>query len=310
MKHFLSIADATDAELANILDLAIEMRHQRGAGQANAAVLSGKSLAMIFEKPSLRTRASFEQAVVELGGHAINLQGAEVGIGKRESAADVACVLNGMVNGVAARVFEHQTLSDLTCHSSVPVINLLSDRSHPCQALADAMTIMDEFGRDVRDRTLAFVGDGNNVARSVAFVCGKLGMKFVLSSPRGYELDDGFVEELAGHVPAMSFSLTHDPVEAVKHADVVYTDTWVSMGQESEMQKRCKDFEGYQINSQLLAAAPEHAIVLHCLPAHRGFEITHDVIDGPRSRVFPEAHNRLHAQKGLLAVLLGDGGGS
>jgi len=292
--------------LEKILDLAIEMRRQRRALLANPPVLAGKSLAMIFEKPSLRTRASFEQAVIELGGHAINLQGAEIGIGNRESAADVARVLSGMVDGVAARVSEHQKLNDLTCHSSVPVINLLSDHSHPCQALADAMTIMDEFGRDVRGRTVAFVGDGNNVARSVGFVCGKLGMKFVLSSPRGYELGDGFVDELKGHSPAMSFTFTHDPVEAVADADAVYTDTWVSMGQESQLEKRRSDFDGYQLNAQLLAAAPEHAIVLHCLPAHRGFEITQDVIDGPQSRVFPEAHNRLHAQKGLLAVLLND----
>ena len=304
MKHFITVTDATDAELVRILDLAVQMRRQRQNGQTNEPVLAGKSLAMIFEKPSLRTRASFEQAVVELGGHAINLQGADIGMGKRESAADVARVLSGMVHGVAARVFEHQKLDDLTCHSSVPVINLLSDSSHPCQALADVMTIMDEFGRDIRGRTLAFVGDGNNVARSVACACGKVGVKFILSSPRGYELDEGFVDELRSQVPSMSFTFMHDPAEAVRGADVVYTDTWVSMGQEAQMKKRCADFDGFQVNAQLLAAAPDHAIVMHCLPAHRGFEITQDVIDGPRSRVFPEAHNRLHAQKGLLAVLL------
>jgi ornithine carbamoyltransferase len=211
----------------------------------------------------------------------------------------------GMVHAIAARVFEHEKLVEMARYSQIPVINALSDYSHPCQAMADVMTIMDEFGRDVTGRTVAFVGDGNNVARSLATICGKLGMNFILASPPGYELDQSFVARIMAQVPAMSFEITRDAQDAVRYADVIYTDTWVSMGQEKEMEQRRSVFGDYQVNAALVAAAPGHAIVMHCLPAHRGWEITDDVMDGPRSRVFPQAHNRLHVQKGLLAELLG-----
>ncbi len=306
MKHFISITDATDAELQHIFDVAFRLRAEREQGKPNDAILGSKTLAMIFEKPSLRTRVSFEQAMLELGGHAIVLSNSEVGIGKRESAADVARVLSGMVQGIMARVFEHQKLLDFAQFSTVPVINALSDFSHPCQVLADAMTVMDEFGRDVTGRTVAYIGDGNNVARSLATICGKLGMNFIIASPPGYELQGEEADRIMSQSPDMNFVMTRDPMEAVRSADVIYTDTWVSMGQEAEASQRKKVFGEYQVNRKLLAGAPKHAIVLHCLPAYRNVEITDDVLDGPQSRVFPEAHNRLHAQKALLAVLIGN----
>ncbi len=307
MKHFLSIADLSRDELDHIFDVAFALRRARQEGGANEPMLAGHTLAMIFEKPSLRTRVSFEQAMFELGGQAIVL-GQEIGLGQREAISDVTHVLAGMVQGIAARVFEHEKLEQMAHYSSVPVINMLSDWSHPCQALADVMTMMDEFDpvhRDLSHRTLSFVGDGNNVARSLAVICGKLGMNFILASPPGYELEQDFVDRIMSQVPDMNFELTADPREAVRSADAIYTDTFVSMGQEEETEKRLHAFRDYQLNRELLALAPDHAIVLHCLPAHRGVEITDEVMDGPQSRVFPEAHNRLHAQKGLLATLMG-----
>lgn len=305
MPHFLSMDQIFRDQLDHLFDVAFELRGQRQAGEPNRPVLAYKTLAMIFEKPSLRTRVSFEQAMLELGGHAIRLGWEEVGLGKREHPADVARVLSGLVHGVMARVFEHQKLLDLALVSTIPVINALSDESHPCQALADAMTMMDEFGRDLSGRTLVYVGDGNNVAHSLAMICGKLDMRFVLASPVGYELRGALVDRIRRHLPGMTFESTHDAVAAVRDADCIYTDTWVSMGQEDEAAVRRAAFADYQINERLVAEAPDTAIVLHCLPAYRNVEITDRVMDGPRSRVFPQAHNRLHAQKGLLAVLMG-----
>ena len=306
MKHFLSISQSTSDELQHVLNVAFELRDQRQSGQPNQPILAGKTLAMIFEKPSLRTRVSFEQAMLDLGGHAILLRSNEVGLGSRESPADVARVLSGMVHGIMARVFEHQKLLDLAAASDIPVINALSDHSHPCQVLADVMTLMDEFGRDLTGKTLAFIGDGNNVARSLAMICVRLGLHFHLAAPAGYKLESAFVHKLRNENPDVRLLITEDPSEAVHHADAIYTDTWVSMGQEHETVLRRAAFNGYQINADLLSAAPDHAVVLHCLPAYRNLEITDDLIDGPRSRVFPQAHNRLHAQKGLLAVLMAE----
>ena len=270
-------------------------------------MLRGKTLAMIFEKPSLRTRVSFEQAMLELGGAAIVLNQQGVGLGVRESAADVIRVLDGMVHGVAARVFEHQKLLDFIAYGRLPVVNMLSDYSHPCQAMADMMTMMDEFGRDLAGRSIAFIGDGNNVARSLAVLAGKLGLKFILASPPGFELEQQLADKIMSQCPhpQFDFVMTNDPHEAVAYADCLYTDTFTSMGQETEKKKREQAFADYQINAKLLAAAPRHAIVMHCLPAYRGVEITDDVMDGPQSRCFPQAHNRLHAQKGVLAKLMG-----
>jgi ornithine carbamoyltransferase len=210
-----------------------------------------------------------------------------------------------MVDGIMARTFEHEKVLDLAKWSTVPVINGLTDYAHPCQAMADLMTLMEHFGHDLRGRTLAYVGDGNNVARSLAVACGKFGLRFVLASPPAYALPQEDVDRIMSHVPDMDFVVSHDPPEAVRDADCIYTDTWVSMGQEAEKARRLKDFAGYQVDETLLAAAPKHAVVLHCLPAYRGLEISDAVLEGPQSLVFPEAENRLHFQKGLMAVLMG-----
>lgn len=295
MNHFVNISDHSADALRRVLSVARELREKRNAGEPTP-VLAGKTLGMFFEKPSLRTRVSFEQGMYELGGRAIVLGQSEVGLGKRESVADFTRVVVGMVQGIMARVYDHEALEQMVAHADgTPVINGLSDRSHPCQAMADVMTMQDEFGEDLTGRTLTFVGDGNNVARSLALLADKLGMRFVHSGPAGYELT----------CDEVSFDEIPDPHEAVRHADAIYADTFVSMGQEDEKAARLEAFAPYQVNDRLMADAPDHAIALHCLPAYRGIEITDAVMDGPRSRVFPQAHNRLHAQKGVLAVLMG-----
>jgi ornithine carbamoyltransferase len=304
MTHFIDIRDHSADWLSGVLDLSRQLRGDRDSGRP-CDVLAGRTLAMLFEKPSLRTRISFQQAMYELGGQAISLQNQEFGLGQRESAADIARVLSGMVHGIMARVFEHAQLRELAAHATIPVVNALSDDSHPCQALADILTMQEEFGPDLRGRTLAFIGDGNNVALSLAELCAKLGVRFVLAAPRGYELDEAKLGAIRRQNPGAHLRIVHDPEAAAADADALYTDTFVSMGQEDEKQARLEAFLGYQINADLLAAAPKHAIVLHCLPAYRGVEITDGVMDGPQSRVFAQAHNRLHAQKGLLATLMG-----
>lgn len=302
-KHLITLLEWSPTDIQHVLDLALDLRGRRERAEPATDVLRGKTLAMLFEKPSLRTRVSFEQAMLELGGHAIIL-GEEVGIGKRESVADVTRVLAGMVHGIAARVFEHEKLRQMAQHSDKPVINMLSDYSHPCQALADALTMIDAFGTDLAGRTLAYVGDGNNVARSLAVICGKLGMRFAIATPPGYELEQEEIDRIMAALPSMDLVTSHDPMEVVHDADAIYTDTWVSMGQEQEKQQKLPAFKDFVVNQQMLAGAPKHAIVLHCLPAYRGTEITDAVMDGPQSRVFAQAHNRLHAQKGLLAMLM------
>lgn len=300
----LSIHDTPRDAIVKVIDEAIDLREERRAGRRHDRVLAGKTLAMLFEKPSLRTRASFEQAVVELGGHAMVLGQHEVGLGKREPPRDVAAVLSGMVHGLAARVFDHASLIELADHADVPVVNMLSDLAHPCQALADALTIVDAFGRDVSGRTVAFIGDGNNVARSLAMICAKLGMNFTLASPPDYAMEQAFADRLMAQAPDMDLRLTHDPELAAHDADVIYTDTFVSMGQEEEKPRRLRAFEGFQVDGALLGQAPSHAIVMHCMPAYRGVEIAAEVFDGPRCHAIAQAHNRLHAQKGLLALLM------
>ncbi len=305
MKNFLTIIDTPKDDIEHVLDVAFALRSQRNKGAANTPLLSNKTLAMIFEKPSLRTRVSFEQAMYELGGRAIVLQQTEIGLGKREPVKDVARVLAGMVQGISARVFEHQKVAELAQHASIPVINALCDEHHPCQALADIMTAMDEFGRDLAGRTMVFIGDGNNVARSLMEICAAVGMNFTIASPEGFDIKPEAVKKVKTTYPRFKFNHTRDPLAAAKNADVLYTDTWVSMGQESEAEARKKTFAAYQINDALMAVAHKEAIIMHCLPAYRGLEITDAAMEHPQSRVFPEAHNRLHAQKGLLAVLLG-----
>jgi ornithine carbamoyltransferase len=304
MKHFITISDQSPQHLRGLLDAARQLKQQFKSTGHNDPILADKTLAMIFEKPSLRTRVSFAVAMTQLGGSALLLRQEEVGLGTREPIQDVARVLAGMCDGIMARVFEQQKLIDLARWSSVPVINGLSDFSHPCQAMADVMTIEEHFG-SLEGRTIVYVGDGNNVARSLAVACGKLGLRFVLASPPAYALPDEDVDRIMGMVPQMDFEITHDPEEAVRGADVIYTDTWVSMGQEDEKAKRVADFSGYQVDARLLRHAPQQAVVMHCLPAYRGLEISDEVIEGPRSIVFQQAENRLHFQKSLLAVLLG-----
>ena len=304
-KDFLDIIDYTPTELQELLDLAIQLKKEYKAG-GNQPVLKGKVLALIFQKPSLRTRVSFEMGMRHLGGDALYLSPNEIGLGKRESIADVARVLDGMVHGIMARVFEHEHVLELARWTTIPVINGLSDYSHPCQALADILTIYEEFGQ-IKGVNITYVGDGNNVAVSLMQIAAKLGANFTIANPEGYDMPASAIETIKPYAEASGSKLSflRNPHEAVKNAKAIYTDTWTSMGQEEETAKREKVFPPYQINNALVAEADQDAIVLHCLPAHRGQEITDEVADGPHSRLFPEAHNRLHAQKAVLYTLLG-----
>jgi ornithine carbamoyltransferase len=304
MNHFIAIADCSAADVRHLLDVSLRLKKQYKSTGRNDPILASKTLAMIFEKPSLRTRVSFAVAMTHLGGSGLLLRDEEVGLGKREAVQDVARVLSGMCDGIMARTFSHQNVVDLAKHATVPVINGLTDYSHPCQALADVMTLEERFGT-LGGKTLAYVGDGNNVARSLSVACGKVGMRFVCATPPGYELPPTDVDRIMSQVTDMEFIVTNDPEEAVADADAVYTDTWVSMGQEAEKARKLKDFEGFSVDEKLMSRAPNHAVVLHCLPAYRGLEISEGVLEGPKSLVFPQAENRLHFQKGLLAVLMG-----
>ena len=305
MEHFLTIADTPLDRLRHYLDVSHRLKKQLKATGRNDPLLAGRTLAMIFEKPSLRTRVSFAVAMTQLGGSGLVLRPDEVGLGTREPVQDVARVLAGMCDGIMARTFEHQKVVDLAKHAAVPVINGLTDYSHPCQAMADLMTLQEHFGHDLAGRTLAYVGDGNNVARSLSVMCGKFGMRFVCASPDAYQLPQEDADRVMAISPEMDFVMTDDPREAVRDADAVYTDTWVSMGQEAEKARRVADFAGFCIDDQLMAFAPKHAVVLHCLPAYRGYEISDAVMESPQSLVFPQAENRLHFQKGLVAALIG-----
>jgi len=302
MKDFININDFTGEELRSLLEEALTDKQAFKAGKL-PAMLARKTLAMVFEKPSLRTRVSFEAAMTHLGGHAIYLTNDDIGLGSREAVQDIARVLGRMCDGIMARTFSHEWVEQLGRFASVPVINALTDYSHPCQAMADLMTVWEHFG-DVTGKTLVFVGDGNNVARSLAVACAKLGMKFVIACPHGYELEEAFKSNL----PAEAFSQTDNAAQAVVDADVIYTDTWVSMGQEQEKLKRVEAFQSFQVNSDLLAGAPDHAIVLHCLPAYRDCEITDEAFEAHAETIFSEAENRLHFQRTLLNVLMGKGG--
>ncbi|RME08170.1 MAG: ornithine carbamoyltransferase [Anaerolineae bacterium] len=306
MKDFLALADYTPQQLQAMLDRAVALKKEFQAG-GNAPLLKGKTLAMIFQKPSLRTRVSFDMAMRHLGGDALYLSPAEIGLGKRESIADVARVVSGYVDAIMARVFDHEHVVELARWASIPVINGLSDYNHPCQAMADALTIYEEFGR-LQGINVTFVGDGNNVAVSLMHACAKLGANFTIANPEGYDLPAAAVEQARQFAVESGATIRQlrDPHEAVREADVIYTDTWTSMGQEEEAEKRRKVFPPYQVNAALVAEARPHVIVMHCLPAHRGEEITDEVADGEHSRLFPQAHNRLHAQKGILAELLAD----
>jgi len=305
MKDFLSVGDYSPQELQEMLDLALELKKERQEKGTNHPLLKDKKLAMIFQKPSLRTRVSFERGMEHLGGSAMYIGPAEIGLGKRESIADVARVISGYVDGIMARVFEHQHVIELAKWASIPVINGLSDYNHPCQAMADILTVLEEFGK-VKGINVNYIGDGNNVAVSLMQICAKLGANFTIANPAGYDMPGSSIAEARKFAAASgsTISLLDDPHQAVNEADVIYTDTWTSMGQEEETAKREAVFPPYQVNEQLVQEARQHVIVLHCLPAHRNHEITDAVADGPHSRLFPQAHNRMHAQKAILVKIL------
>ena len=306
IKDFITLEQFNTNQLENLIKRTIADKKLYLSGKGPAP-LTRQTLAMIFEKPSLRTRVSFEVAMTQLGGAATYLDQTSIGLGTRESASDTARVLTKMCNGIMARTFSHEMVEDLAKYSDVPVINGLTDYSHPCQAMADMVTIHEHFGK-LEGKTLTFVGDGNNVARSLATACAKLGMRFVLSCPHDYQLEEKFFEDLLDKHPDADSIVLHEPGLAVKEADIIYTDTWVSMHQEDEKAKRLHIFRSYQVNSQLLALAPKHAIVLHCLPAYRGYEIIDEAFDANAEHIFNEAENRLHFQRTLLNVLMGEGG--
>lgn len=305
MKHFLSIADLTPHELQELLDLGLSLKCEWRSG-GNKPVLKGKSLALVFMKPSLRTRVSFEMGMVHLGGYAFYLSPNEIKIGGRESVPDVARVLSGYADGVMARVFEHQHILDLAAYATIPVINGLSDYNHPAQGLSDMFTILEAKGK-MKGLRLAYVGDSNNVARSLMFCAMKLGMHMAVASPPGYTLtDEDVVLANKMAVSGASLELFEDPLTAVHDADIIYTDTWTSMGQEEETAQRLKVFPPFQVNQALVVKAKPDCLVMHCLPAHRGEEITDEVADGPNSLLFTQAENRMHAQKAILVKLMAD----
>ncbi len=304
-EDFLAVTDYTSGELQALLDLALRLKAEHFAG-GNLPVLKGKVLAMVFQKPSLRTRVSFDMAMRHVGGDALYLSPQEIGLGQRESIADVARVLAGYVDAIMARVFAHEHVLELAKWSGVPVINGLSDYNHPCQAMADALTIIEKFGA-LKGINVTYLGDGNNVAVSLMHICARLGANFTIASPVDYDLSPRAIS-LAQQIALETgshLSFMRDPHEAVRGAQVIYTDTWTSMGQEAETEKRKQVFPPYQINAQLVSEADKDVIVMHCLPAHRGQELTDEVADGPHSVIFPQAHNRLHAQKAILVHLLG-----
>jgi len=297
MHHVIDLLDWDEAQILTFLKDAVRLKKAQLKGKYKPR-LEGKVLGMIFEKPSLRTRVSFQAGMAELGGQAIFLNGTDAGLGKRESLPDIVRTMCEYVDAIVLRTFQHENVVEFARWASKPVINGLSDYYHPCQALGDLLTVRECCG-DVKGKTIAFVGDGNNVARSLAIVCGKVGARFILSAPKKYRFDKPFLELYQTHVRGQ-LEEVDDPIKAVSGADVIYTDVWASMGQESEAKERVKHFEAYQVNADLLKAAPTNVKVMHCLPAHRGEEITDDVLDGPQSVAFPQAGNRMHAQKSLL----------
>jgi ornithine carbamoyltransferase len=304
-KDFVSIADHSREELEEIIALAIEQKRQLKTGGL-PATMGGKTLACIFHKPSLRTRVSFEVAMHQLGGDSLYLTDKEIGVGSREAPQDVARVLSRYTSAIMIRTFDQAVVDTMARYATVPVINGLTDLLHPCQVLADLMTIHEHRG-NLDSLTVAFIGDGNNVARSWINAGAKFGIRVVLACPEGYGIEGEFVKKAMGGKDL--YREINDPREAVRDADVLYTDVWASMGQEDEAAKRRREFAAFQLNDELVALSPDHSIVLHCLPAHRGEEITDSVIESERSLVFEEAENRLHAQRALLSLLIRPIGG-
>lgn len=301
MRHLMTLADLSSAEIERIFSITEDLKSKFQKG-LREPLLPGRVMALLFEKPSLRTRVSFESAMAHLGGSSMFL-GADVGFGNRESIADFGRVLSEYCDVIVVRAYRHQTVLELATHSSCAVINGLTDFGHPCQALADLYTVRELIGK-LEGRTMAWIGDANNVARSLALGCGKVGMKLVMATPRNYQFSDEELAALRREVPRLDLTLTTDPAEAVADAVAIYTDVWASMGQEHERDERICEFAGYQVNAELMSHAQKGAFFMHCLPARRGEEVTDEVIDGPQSVVVQQAANRMHAQKGILAWML------
>ncbi|MEM9825608.1 MAG: ornithine carbamoyltransferase [Planctomycetota bacterium] len=301
MQHFISLFDLTPDELRLILDTAVRLKSGLAAGE-RPDVLKNRVIALLFEKPSLRTRVSFETGMKQMGGDSLFL-GDDVGWGKREPPADFTRVLGQFVDAVVCRAKSHQRVTELAQFDAVPVVNGLTDLCHPCQAIADLLTIRETFG-DLAGRHMVFVGDGNNVSHSLALAAAMVGMRFTLARPSGYELDGQWLAKVLLRYPDAAIGQLESATQAVADADVIYTDVWTSMGQEAESAKRLRDFANHQVNAKLMAAAPQHARLLHCLPAVRGEEVTAEVIDGSQSDIIRQAGNRMHAQKALLVWLL------
>jgi ornithine carbamoyltransferase len=304
-KDLTAITDLNRDEILGLLDKARSLKQQL-ATRPRLPGAEGKMAALVFEKPSLRTRVTFEVAMRNLGGSALYLGPSDIGLGRRESVPDVAANLSRWVDCIIARVFEHEKITQLAQHATVPVINALSDAEHPCQILADLLTILDHRGR-LEGAVVCWTGDGNNVCNSLMLACGLCGVSLRVATPGGFEPPESVVRQARAHAQknGSEVMLTHDPAEAARDADYVYTDVWASMGQEKEAEERAKMFRPFQLNKALMAHAKPEARVLHCLPAHRGEEIAADVLDGPQSIVLEQAENRLHAQRALLAELLG-----
>ena len=306
MRNLITLSDLTSAEIEHIFSITEDLKTKFSEG-LREPLLPGRVMAMLFEKDSLRTRVSFESGMTHLGGTALFL-GAEAGFKRRESIADFGRVLAELVDVVVVRSKRHDTVTALAEHCTCSIINGLTDYAHPCQAMADLFTLRELVG-SLEGRTLAWVGDANNVARSLALGCGKVGMNMVVASPENYQFDADTLTMLEREVPELQLTVTTDPVEAVRDAMAVYTDVWASMGQEGERETRCRDFADYQVNAKLMSNAQQGAVFMHCLPARRGEEVTDEVIDGPQSVVIQQAGNRLHAQKGILVWLLGRSSG-
>lgn len=304
VRHLLTVESLRPEEIREIFRIAHELKARWRQGQYTP-VLAGRVMALLFEKPSLRTRVSFQSAMVQLGGSSLFL-GEETGLGKREKLCDFVRVLCRYVDVIVLRAFEHAKVEEFASYATVSVINGLTDYSHPCQALADLFTIEEHFGT-LEGQKVAYIGDGNNVARSLAMACAKLGVPFVMATPPGYRFSEEFVRRLITCGMSGGLQVTDDPAKAVRDATVVYTDVWTSMGQEAEAERRRRDFAAYQVNEILMAQAAPEAVFMHCMPAHRGEEVTDGVIDGPQSIVLEQAANRLHLQKGILVWLLKGG---
>ena len=301
-RHFLSLKEYSEEELRQLLRMSADLKSLYRSGGSDDC-LSHKTVVMLFEKPSSRTRISFEVAATQLGGHSIYIRPEDIGgLGQREPVKDLARVLNGYADVIVARTFSHDSILELARYSSSPVINALSDFSHPCQAMADMLTIQEHCG-DLEHVKVAYIGDGNNVALSLAMACAKLGTAFSIATPAAYAICDTLLKEIRSGGNS-HIATTTDPYEAVEDADVIYTDTWVSMGQEADKQQRMKDFTGYTVNSELVKAAKPQAKIMHCLPAYRDLEITDDVLESPNSIIFDQAENRLHFQRALIKYLL------